>query len=167
MSKSVWFTRCVRPILLLVCAAVMLRGLAGCALVEFGQTSTTNVIRLFKIDDHAIPQRSDNFLPKIVPPMNAIAVEVYFVERPVGDPLLGDALWQEVSEVSALSPERRDTLEKNGFRIGHCSATPPRALQKMLGLTTNLSDDSSDEDLKRHSGHRFHLRSGAEGKWNR
>ncbi len=72
-----------------------------------------------------------------------------------------NALWDEIAEVSAIPAERRRSLSENGFRIGHASSNPPRALQQILGLTTEITDDSQGDSANRLAGHRIHLLSGA------
>ncbi|WP_144994257.1 hypothetical protein [Polystyrenella longa] len=76
-----------------------------------------------------------------------IDLEVVTVHRPVGDPLLGDQLWNEVDEMSALlDVEMRKSLEKNGIRVGVIGSTYPAALEEMLGLTTREKEAFGEEE---------------------
>lgn len=99
-------------------------------------------------------------LPPIPTSRDAIQLEMVFVERPIDDPLLGSLLWQHIDQVSALPPEKRSMLRGNGFQVGHVSSTPPRALQSLLGFTTEIPD-SRIEESRRMVGRRVVLQSGA------
>jgi len=93
--------------------------LSGC---ELFKTNSTKAIQ------------SEAGLPNISAPSDALALEVLFVERPVGDKLLGDMLWNEVDTILNLEPEEQRDLVKNGFQIGVAAAHPPAALQQLLEL---------------------------------
>jgi hypothetical protein len=103
-----------------------------------------------------------NVLGKIPTSKTAVVLEIVFVERPVGDPLLGSQLWDEVDQIGSLPPEERRTLSETGFRVGRVGANPPLALQTLLGLSTDLRAD----DEKRLVGRRVVLPSGAETEIN-
>lgn len=74
-------------------------------------------------------------LKPIVAPREAIALEVYFVDRRSGDPLIGDTLWESLHSVSSLDPESRKRLQEDGFRLGMSAARPPRPLQVLMALS--------------------------------
>lgn len=97
-------------------------------------------------------------LPAIPTSRNAIQLEVVFAERPAGDPLLGETLWNEVDQVSSLKAETRAALAEDGFRIGHCGSEPPRALEEMLGLH---AEEAGGDRKKNLVGRRIVLASGA------
>lgn len=92
---------------------------------------------------------------------DSIQLEVYFIERPADDPLLGPALWQKIDQISFAPPEERDLLKKNGFRIGHVSSVPPETLQRLLGMANEVVDRRT-RDSAHLVGRRFYLRSGDE-----
>ncbi|MCA9038923.1 MAG: hypothetical protein KDA65_01110 [Planctomycetaceae bacterium] len=70
--------------------------------------------------------------------VSTIDLEVVTLHRPVGDPLLGDQLWNEVDEMSALiDVEMRKSLGKNGIRVGVVGSSYPTALEELLGMTTD------------------------------
>ena len=85
-------------------------------------------------------------LPPIQPARDAVQLEVFFVDRPADDPLLGQPLWREVDQIAAIPAETREILNKNGFQIGHSGSCPPQAIQTLLGL---VADAGSSEDPHR------------------
>ncbi len=99
-------------------------------------------------------------LPAISSHRDTIQLEVVFIERPVNDPLIGRVLWQEVDQVGALPPETRAALKRHGFKIGHISSSPPRALQTLLGLTSEFGDSQLSEKGAQLIGRRVVLQSG-------
>ncbi|MGH7127993.1 MAG: hypothetical protein ACREIV_05455, partial [Planctomycetaceae bacterium] len=120
---------------------------AGCALIERGWSETAGVTELGEpLDGMSRSAADPASMPK---PRDVIAVEFVFVERPVNDPLLGEALWQDVAKVGNLTPETRARLADNGFRIGHIGNTPPPALQTLLGLEAEISDEFAPADEKK------------------
>lgn len=97
-----------------------------------------------------------NPLPPIVESRNTIDLEVYFIDRRIGDPLIGDGLWSSLASVSAVSPESRACLAEDGFRFAMASSRPPRALQSLL----KLSDDQ--DPTRRVVPQRYTVPSGQE-----
>ncbi len=93
---------------------------------------------------------------------DAVELEVYFVERPKSDPLLGEMLWRDIAPIGTLSPEVRRELKSSGFRVGHTSSTPPPALETLLGLRTEISDDAGPADQKHLVRQHINLRAGNE-----
>ncbi|WP_310820501.1 hypothetical protein [Stratiformator vulcanicus] len=86
-----------------------------------------------------------------------VRVEVIYLERPADDPLLGPALWDEIDQIGALEPGKREQLTQDGFRIGISSSRPPVALQKLLG---ELDEIGLDPAQRRFTGRKLVLRSG-------
>lgn len=74
-------------------------------------------------------------LKPLVAPREAIALEVYFVDRRIGDPLVGDSLWESLHSVSSMDPETRKRLQRDGFRVAMSSSRPPRPLQVLMALS--------------------------------
>ena len=101
-------------------------------------------------------------LPPIVPSRNAIQLEIVFVDRPVDDPLLGDSLWRDVDQVTALPVLLRAKLKQYGFRVGQTGSTPPAALQSSLGLTSQPQCDDDSDGSNRFTVRRVALPSGGE-----
>ncbi|MFN0199546.1 MAG: hypothetical protein ACKVT0_22570, partial [Planctomycetaceae bacterium] len=103
-----------------------------------------------------------NPLPPIPTSADAMELEVIFIERPVGDPLMGTALWQYVDQMGSMDSDLRVLLRRNGLRVGCVSSTPPRALQRLLNLQgSEMKQAYLNEDNKLF-GRKIVLRSGAE-----
>ncbi|MEX0718606.1 MAG: hypothetical protein WD066_18580 [Planctomycetaceae bacterium] len=106
-------------------------------------------------------------LRPIPKPRDAFVVEVLFVERPAGDPLLGSELWSELAQPGELPATTRDLLEENGFRLGTCGSTAPRALQVLLARSVHevlavRSGESGDAPQTTLMSHRVALQSHGE-----
>lgn len=111
-------------------------------------------------------KRSAHKLPSLQPSSDTIALRVTHIERPVGDPLLGKALWKEVDEFLSLEdPEYQKNLIKNGFRIGVLSSFS-ETLQELLKDDRASTEDPNSEfnfkgdNVYRGSGHPFLVNSG-------
>ncbi len=74
-------------------------------------------------------------LKPLVAPRQAITLEVYFIDRRIGDPLIGETLWDSLHSVSSIDPETRRRLRDDGFRVAMSAARPPRALQVLMALS--------------------------------
>ena len=61
-----------------------------------------------------------------------IQLEVFFIQRPAGDPMLGEALWGSLDQIGAVTPETRETLHANGLRFGIAGRNPGYALQSLI-----------------------------------
>lgn len=122
-------------------------GLAGCELFDKSPgVSTTTAQKL----------------PALQAPPGSIQLDVVYVERPVGDPLLGQELWRRVDQVGKIDAEARHRLRKNGIRVGIVGANPPVALQQMLGLKSDFASEPDAEQAKQMVGRSFFLVSGGE-----
>ncbi len=122
-------------------------GIAGCEMFRPATDLTTTTARK---------------IPHLRPPAGSIQLEVMYVERPVGDPLLGDELWRHVDQLASIDAETRHRIRKNGFRVGVVGANPPVALQKMLGLKSDFVSEPDAENAKQLVGRRFFPVSGGE-----
>ena len=98
-------------------------------------------------------------LKNVRPSVDAIQLDVLFVERPIGDPILGDALWSHLDQVSSLDAPTLASLERNGIKFGIAPTDPPRALQAALGMTGEMvprdgtdAYGSSGRSVSRRSG---------------
>jgi hypothetical protein len=101
-------------------------------------------------------------LPAVQPPPNSVCLDVLVVERPRGDNLLGPELWSRVDQVPALESGIRETLKRNGFRLGVVGTNPPRALQQLIGEKPNsLQETAADAHLV---GHRFFIPTGGDAR---
>ena len=137
--------RCVQIVTIVVLAATTM---GGCA--------------LFGTSDEALQQATrKGGLPTLRPASDAIQLQVVFIERPVDDTLASQLVWQELDQIGALPPVTRTLLLDHGFRVAQTGASPPPALQTLLGLTEEVtSGDPAEERLMR--GRRMGLRSGQE-----
>ncbi len=125
-------------------AILVMMGVSGCAMWKEKAAST-------------VTARSP--LKQVAPRLDAIELDVYFVERPIGDPLLGNSMWAELDEVSTLDPAVLTALRRNGFRFGVAGTDPPRNLQAALGLNGPTQSRTEESDCTL-SGHRSSRQSG-------
>lgn len=91
---------------------------------------------------------------------DAVQLEIVFAERPLDDPLMGESLWNDLDQVGAVESSMRSKLESHGIRVGHCGATPPHALQTLLGLKAQIVEFGPGSDTKLLTGQRVGLPSG-------
>jgi hypothetical protein len=90
------------------------------------------------------PEKTTAFkLPPIPVPRDSVEVDIVFIDRPAGDPMLGKALWREVDQVGALTTEQRAAIREVGIQVGHVGSSPPDVLQSLLNLA------SDEAELKR------------------
>lgn len=68
----------------------------------------------------------------IVPPRDQINLEVWYVDRPVGDPLMGDAMWGKIDQISTIPVEDRVHLNLAGIRYGVAGSDLPDTLSSLL-----------------------------------
>jgi hypothetical protein len=101
-------------------------------------------------------------LPALQAPPGSMQLDVVYVERPVGDPLLGQKLWRHVDQVASIDAAARGLLRHNGLRVGIVGANPPIALQRMLGLKSDFAYEPVAEQDKQLVGRHFFLVSGGE-----
>ncbi|WP_417385029.1 hypothetical protein [Gimesia sp.] len=141
----------LRSCLAVVTLVLLVVKISGCALMEESA--------VFGLKKYAEKQ-TVNKLPAIPVSQDAMQVEIVFIERPVTDPLLGSALWNEVDEIGAIELLNQENLNQNGLRVGHVSSVPPMALQTLLGLKSHLGGLSREDESLLLSGRRLMLRSG-------
>lgn len=70
--------------------------------------------------------------PPPVGPQDAVQLELFFIERPPDDPLVGDPLWTELDQIGNVAPETRARLTSNGLRFGLAGANLPYALRALI-----------------------------------
>ncbi len=76
-------------------------------------------------------------LLKPIPQMkDGIRLDVFRVDRHVGDPRIGDSMWKAVSQGGSLDPATIRHLNEHGFRFGTVPTNPPVVLQSLI-LATN------------------------------
>ena len=107
----------------------MLRTIASCSAGAL--LFSTYGCQLFNGKWSDVVQRT-SLLSGIPAARNTVELEVIFIERPQGDPLLGKALWKEIDQIGALEPDVRNILQRNGFKVGVTASDPPDALRAMI-----------------------------------
>jgi hypothetical protein len=101
----------------IVCAAIAALT-SGCALINAGSAV-----------ERITAERP--FLPPLQSERNVIDLEVYFVDRVVGDPTIGDGLWRAVNQAAGpLSTHAR--LRNEGIQYGVAPSSAPPALQSLI-----------------------------------
>ena len=65
------------------------------------------------------------------PGRDRILLDVAIVQRPLDDPFLATGIWAGADEM-ALSLERREFVELNGFRVGLLVGSPPEKLVQLM-----------------------------------
>jgi hypothetical protein len=97
------------PLICILCCA-----LAGCAILKI---------------DHK-QSAAKPALPPLVAPKDALTLEVYFIERAAGDLLIGESLWRQLDEASAIkSSDVRARLRAAGLRVGRAGTNAPHTLR--------------------------------------
>lgn len=71
-------------------------------------------------------------LSPIVATQDGIELEVYFVERPSEDPIVGESLWSEVNEINGFDPQTQSRLQQAGIRCGITGSTPPSSIRALV-----------------------------------
>jgi len=95
--------------------------------------------------------------PAAVVGEDVVHLDVFVIERPLGDVFLNRELWSEADEQAVraddeqgISLERKTALEKNGFRVGQLGgALPPTKLQDLLGSRRSCQWNR----IQLHAGH--------------
>jgi hypothetical protein len=89
---------------------------------------------LFNLDERT--EEPPLELPRMVAPRDSVQLDVLFIDRPQNDALLTDALWREVDQIAGRPAAERRQLKRHGWRVGHASSHPPRALEELLRLSS-------------------------------
>ncbi len=95
--------------------------------------------------------------PAAVVGPDVVYLDVFIIERPLGDAFLNRDLWSEADEQAiradgeqGVSLERKTTLEQNGFRVGLLGgALPPTRLQDLLVSHRSCQGNR----IQLHAGH--------------
>jgi hypothetical protein len=74
-----------------------------------------------------------SLLGRLQLPPDSVALEIYFIRVPFGQPDANQTLWQQVDE-QQLPNDLRRRLVENGFRAGLVSSQPPEVLSKLMEL---------------------------------
>ena len=73
-----------------------------------------------------------SLLPPLRPARDSLQIDVVFVERPLGDPLLGNSLWNDIDQVAGFDSNELEAVKQVGILIGNAGANPCPALERML-----------------------------------
>lgn len=106
--------------------------IAGCLFLAIGNGGCQ-----LMIPDSTEMTVSKSPLKPIVEPRDVIDIEVFFVDRHIGDPLIGDSLWSSLFPISSLENENRQRLTEDGFRCAMSPSRPPRSLQSLFALSND------------------------------
>lgn len=120
---------------MILCAVTACVFVSGCSLLSLSS--------LFS--DTEATGKADLRLPPIVASRDAVQLEILFVDRPANDALLGDSLWKQVDQIAGMSADIRSTLRENGWRVGHASSHPPRAIEQLLEMSTERPEAIDNE----------------------
>ena len=74
-------------------------------------------------------------LKPIIAPRQAITLEVYFIDRRVGDLIVGESLWDSLSLVSSIDAKTKRRLQEDGFRVAMSGARPSRRLTALMAIS--------------------------------
>ena len=75
---------------------------------------------------------SQSLLPPLRPRATALQIDVVFIERPLGDRLLGKTLWNDIDQVAGFDSTELEGLKQLGILIGNAGANPCPALERMF-----------------------------------
>ena len=122
----------------------------GCALLLPGCQG------LFTNDKATIEQEVKSQLLKPIPKMrDGIRLDVFQVDRHVGDPRIGESMWKAISQGGSLDPATIRSLNDNGFRFGTVPANAPLALQSLILSDIQKSRSSQTGERTLHQSFAF------------
>ena len=137
--------------------AAALALLAACAATVCGCTLLKPVADVFVFRPASGGPQS--LLPPLRPARNALQIDVVFVERPLGDPLLGKSLWNDIDQVAGFDSNELEALKQLGILIGNAGANPCPALERMLRETADPLDAAAVKNCMPLKKQTFCLRS--------
>ena len=132
----------------------------GCAQILNTTGFFTSMRESFK-SDYEVPDKKVELLKPVPKNQEAVHLEIFLVEKPMFDPLMGNKLWKEVDQIAGIDVLVRDNLNKNGFRIGRVGTRPPVALQSLLGMTSDF-DETNPNNSKGIEGRKIFIAPGSE-----
>lgn len=65
------------------------------------------------------------------PTPDVVEIQYYLIERPIGDPQINQAAWEEADE-QAISLDLKNQLDQNGLRIGKLTTRLPESVAQLL-----------------------------------
>ena len=110
-----------------VCAvATLLLFLPGCALFTAENSDSAGLSSGMPWSKRKSASVADNALT-----LSMVRLEASIVRRPVNDARVRRHVWEELDESGLMSPDVRQRLNENGFRVGVAGSTAPWALQSL------------------------------------
>jgi hypothetical protein len=123
--------------------------LLACAAAVCGCTLLTPMSDVFVF--HSNSNGTQNLLTPLRPARDALQIDVVFVERPLGDPLLGKTLWNDIDQVAGFESSELDSVKQLGILIGNAGSNPCPALERMLRDSADPIDAADAKNcLKLH-----------------
>lgn len=111
---------------------------------------------MFTSDKATIEQEVKSQLLKPIPQMrDGIRLDVFRVDRHVGDPRIGESMWKVISQGGSLDPTTIRSLDENGFRFGTVPANPPIALQSLILNSSSKPESSNTGERTIHQSFAF------------
>ena len=78
---------------------------------------------------------------------DSVVFDIFFVRYPFGDSTVNEKLWDEIDE-QHFSPDLRERLARNGFRIGLVSGQMPMEMSKLLELSDKPATGDAATEMK-------------------
>jgi len=136
--------------------AAALAVLITCAAAVCGCTLLTPMADVFTFKSASSgPQ---NLLTPLRPSRDALQIDVVFVERPLGDPLLGKQLWNDIDQVAGFDSNELEALKQLGILIGNAGANPCPALERLLRDSADPLDAAAAKDCMKLKKQTFCVR---------
>lgn len=114
------------------------------------------------IDTHSEEAPRKQLLAPLQASIDAVQLDILFVERDERDPLLTKMLWDEIDQIGTVDLQTRSRLRDSGFRVGLVGMSPPRSLQRLLGFTSDITDHAGTSRHKELAGRSVVLRTQGE-----
>ncbi|HMP05978.1 MAG TPA: hypothetical protein PJ982_06490 [Lacipirellulaceae bacterium] len=77
---------------------------------------------------------------------STVTLEIFEARIPLDEDAQAESLWQEIDEQCFDAPLRRRLLA-NGLRAGVASGAPPQELSRLLGLASEMPEESPDRPI--------------------
>lgn len=106
--------------------ATLMLFVSGCALFQSGADTSGLGLTWAELRGAKLSEEQSN-----APTLNVALLEANIVHRPVNDARIRTLVWEELDESGVMSPEQRQQLNSNGFRVGIAGSSTPWALQSL------------------------------------
>jgi hypothetical protein len=78
---------------------------------------------------------------------DSVALDIFFVRFPFGDPAVNEKLWNQIDE-QQFAPDLRQRLARNGFRVGLISGQIPTELANLMKLSDKPAPIGGQEAIQ-------------------